>query len=700
MLVCPQCQFDNPTVNKFCQECGFSLTHVTCPACKMVVPLHDWRCACGTVTGATWWAVISTGTAATVADSPLDSAAATGWLDAHHRYQVLSPFVPSLTGGQEGVVLDCQPLQKSPLLALFGSVTLADSPVAKAEALTAALIPSSAQAYLALRSPSVPPLHDAWQQGDQEILLLADRSTLPLLSAWSVPDAAALGQVLVWLNVILDLWVALAPWHCRQSVLAGQNLRLAGAELQLQRLYSDLGPPTLNQLGVIWQQIFGDRPIVAASPLSALLNELQAGKIKQLKVVRARLRAIALSLVPSSTGATPVKTLRYPLLSVNSVQTDSSSAMMSDPSEMPTMPSDLPLPASPSSRETPVSLPLNPVGSAQADNKLPQAAADDLPPTLPPVEPAVFEGSTELEVDRDTEGDDMPTVVLPMQLFSLEDAGRTDIGRQREHNEDNFGIETQVIKSEQPSGKSVRARCLYILCDGMGGHAGGEVASALAVDTLKHYFQMYWQNTPMLGAPGQTTSQLPPADVIRDAIQQANKAIYDVNQQAARSGSGRMGTTLVLALVHDTEVAIAHVGDSRLYRYTRKYGLEQLTIDHEVGQREIQRGVEPTVAYGRPDAYQLTQALGPRNEDFIQPDIQFLELNEDTLILIASDGLTDNDLLEVHCQTHIDPLISSQMNLDKGVSQLIDLANEHNGHDNITAIAIRAKVRPNLEHLR
>ncbi len=707
MLVCPQCQFDNPTVNKFCQECGFSLTHLTCPTCGRVVPLHDLQCPCGTVTGTTWWAVVTVGPALPAGPPSGDSAAAIGWLDAHQRYQVLAPFVPAPRGGWEGVVLDCQPLQKSPLLALFGTVTLANSPAAKAEALTAALIPSNAQAYLALRSAIVPPIHDAWRQGEQEILLLADRSTLPRLADWPAADATALEHILTWLNVILDLWVALAPWHCRQSLLEVENLRLAGSELRFQRLYSDVVPPPLTRLGEVWQQLFGDRPAVQSSPLLALFSELRTGKIKQLNEVRSRLQAVGLILANADTRTTPAKTLRSPLLSVNSVQTDPSLPMMPDPSAIPAMPSDLPTNASPPGSEVALPVPPTVTPPAQADSDLSPDEADQGPAVLPPITSAIPDVMIEPERDDesegegdDGEGDDMPTIVLPMQLFSLEDAGRTDIGRQREHNEDNFGIETQVIKSEQPTGKAVRARGIYILCDGMGGHAGGEVASALAVDTLKHYFQLYWQNTPVVGPPGQVTSQLPPADVIRDAIQQANKAIYDINQQAARSGSGRMGTTLVLALVHDTEVAIAHVGDSRLYRYTRKYGLEQLTIDHEVGQREIQRGVDPAIAYGRPDAYQLTQALGPRNEDFIQPDIQFLELNEDTLLLIASDGLTDNDLLEVHCQTHIDPMMSSQMNLDKGVSQLIDLANEHNGHDNITAIAVRAKVRPNLEHLR
>jgi protein phosphatase len=190
---------------------------------------------------------------------------------------------------------------------------------------------------------------------------------------------------------------------------------------------------------------------------------------------------------------------------------------------------------------------------------------------------------------------------------------------------------------------------------------------------------------------------MPPAEVIRDGVLLANQAIYDINQQNARSGNARMGTTLVMVLVQNTQVAIAHVGDSRLYRLTRKRPLEQVTVDHEVGQREIQRGVEPAIAYSRPDAYQLTQALGPRDENFVRPDIQFLELNEDTLFLLCSDGMSDRDVLENNWQSHLLPLMSSRANLEQGLRELIDFANQQNGHDNITALLIRTKVRPNLE---
>lgn len=285
----------------------------------------------------------------------------------------------------------------------------------------------------------------------------------------------------------------------------------------------------------------------------------------------------------------------------------------------------------------------------------------------------------------ESEDADAPTVILPMQLVDLEDAGETDVGRQRNHNEDSFAIQTQIKKQESPLGRSIQARGLYIICDGMGGHAGGEVASSMAVQTLKQYFEENWQE------------ELPDEKSIREAVRTANSAIYEINQQKASAGSGRMGTTLVMLLLQDTKIAIAHVGDSRIYRLTRKGGLEQLTVDHEVGQREIQRGVEPAIAYSRPDAYQLTQALGPRDENFVRPDVNFLELQEDTLLILASDGLTDNDLLEVNWQNALLPLLRSHANLTQGVEQLIDLANQHNGHDNITALLVRAKVRPNTE---
>lgn len=275
---------------------------------------------------------------------------------------------------------------------------------------------------------------------------------------------------------------------------------------------------------------------------------------------------------------------------------------------------------------------------------------------------------------------DAPTIALERKLIDLEDAAATHTGRKRDHNEDCYGIVTRVDRKQQPKGKSISARGLYILCDGMGGHDGGEIASAMTVDLLRDYFSTRWDDT------------LPDEQTIREGIIVANEAVFNVNQKKSAHGSGRMGTTLVLVLIQDQNIAVAHVGDSRCYGITPTQGLIQLTLDHEVGQQQILRGVDPEIAYGRPDSYQLTQAIGPRDRNYIAPDIRFFELQEDTLIVLASDGLTDNQLLENYWLTNVAPLLSANANLQEGVDRLIDFANEYNGHDNITAMVVRAKL--------
>ena len=273
-----------------------------------------------------------------------------------------------------------------------------------------------------------------------------------------------------------------------------------------------------------------------------------------------------------------------------------------------------------------------------------------------------------------------PTIALAQKILNLEDAAATHVGRKREHNEDCFGIVRRVEFKNSPKEQSVSVQGLYILCDGMGGHAGGEIASSMTVDLLRDYFATRWGDS------------LPDEQTIREGIVAANEAVFEVNQQKEAHGSGRMGTTLVLVLVQDRDIAVAHVGDSRCYGVTPTQGLIQLTLDHEVGQQQILRGVDPDIAYGRPDSYQLTQAIGPRDRNCIAPDIRFFELQEDTLILLASDGLTDNQLLENYWLTNVAPMLSSNSNLQDGVDRLIDFANEYNGHDNITAMVIRAKL--------
>ncbi len=633
MLICPQCQLENQNTNNFCQGCGTSLTCKVCAECGTNVDLSEKRCPnCGTETGTVWWAIVSgagedkeQGENSPLAPHP--SLPARAYLDQQQRYQLLEPLVfPSestVTAEAQVRVLDCQPFQLSLLEAT------------RANSVIGMDIPAIAKTYIALKSEysQVPAIHDAWQQEGQQVVLVADRSHWQELSKLWHDDKTTSLQILHWLYDTVQLWAALEPWHCRQSLLELPNLRVdEDGRLELQRLYPEpeAGKAlTVQDLGQVWQRLFQESQRTKFGSLVQLLADLQAGNVQTTDDLRSRLEAIAQEFPTNLTSTSDLQ---------------------------------------------PVSIP---AGAEAAATKAEVAVT--LNNSAAP---------TQMNEPQDSlmRSDDLPTLVLPLQLVSLEDAGYTDVGTQRHHNEDFFGIETAIHRLEFPNSQAIQARGLYILCDGMGGHAGGEVASTLAVKTLQQYFQTHWQ-----------PQQLPTKDSIREAVLLANQAIYDLNQQDARSGVGRMGTTLVLVLLQNTQVAVAHVGDSRLYRLSCKRGLEQVTLDHEVGQREILRGVEPAIAYSRPDAYQLTQALGPRDENFVNPDVQFLDLSEDTLLILVSDGLSDNDLIEHHWHTHLEPLLTSEASLQHGVSSLIDLANQYNGHDNTTAVLVRAKVSPKPE---
>lgn len=307
-------------------------------------------------------------------------------------------------------------------------------------------------------------------------------------------------------------------------------------------------------------------------------------------------------------------------------------------------------------------------------------AATKTPANVPTATPSEETEPTVTFSEADEE-DESSTMAFPKQLLAIEEAGYTNTGRQRRHNEDTFAIWTRSDRQMLPTGNTLSVRGLYILCDGMGGHEGGEVASAIAVKTLTDYFQKHWVQT-----------DLPDGDTIKQGIYLANQAIFQENKNQSRGGTRRMGTTLVMALLQNTQVAIAHVGDSRLYAFDRQNQLQQLTTDHEVGQRRIQRGISPEIAYSSPDAYQLTQAIGPYDTEFLSPSVQYIELEKDTLLLLASDGLTDNQFVETQATKNLDEMLAWEANLTQQVRTLVACANDHNGHDNLSAIAIRTKI--------
>ncbi|MFE4105313.1 serine/threonine phosphatase [Almyronema epifaneia] len=722
MLTCSYCQFENPNSNKFCQNCGSPLKLLLAvvtfsgeqtwessdealietssgQAAVDAVPMEISKEA-GTLgrveaeesenalfTAAAEPTALfpSTSTeraAATVsaevnatadlpeirAESPLTLAPtppalalplpeelSKPYLDQDQRYQLKQPLSPTPFSHLEfeADVIDCQPAAPSPLAELaeqlLRATEQADNEAKEPSHSLTETLPDAAQPYLLLQSnffPAVPELHCAWQTDSYTVLILEQRSQFAKLSEyWQLEAVEALQQI-HWCYEMSELWQALAPYQGQPSLLNLENLRVDEDQiLCLQRLYFQSADMqyTLRDLGLLWQIMLQQAPN-ALSDLITLASDLGAGNLETIETLQARLVAIADRLL----------------------QPEGTPQLSPAPQQEEALPT-----------------------AAQ-----PQANAEE----LANMEAAIAEAS-QLLLDTDTEDlleridednltNDSPTMVLPMMLVELSEAGQTHVGQQREHNEDTFCIQSEICRLETPKDRRLQAKGLYILCDGMGGHESGEVASALAVESLQAYFSEHWQ------------SSLPSEEEIKQAIAQANDVIYNTNQADERSGNSRMGTTLVMLLLQETHAVIAHVGDSRLYCYSRRLGLQQVTCDHEVGQREIQRGVEPAIAYARPDAYQLTQALGPRDSSNIRPSISFLEFSEDTVLLLCSDGLSDNDLLDTHVSSHIEPLLSNRTDLEAGLEQLINLANEQNGHDNITAIAISIKVKPNLDKLK
>jgi serine/threonine protein phosphatase PrpC len=294
-----------------------------------------------------------------------------------------------------------------------------------------------------------------------------------------------------------------------------------------------------------------------------------------------------------------------------------------------------------------------------------------------------------LEDFADVDAEMSMVVSSTVQLQDLAYAGKTDVGIQRDRNEDDF---VTIFQTRSINGKSQISdrsrRGLFVLCDGMGGHEGGEVASAIAVNSITDQFRPFWIDT------------LPGEKKLNEIICNANQAIFSKNENEKRQLLGRMGTTLVVLGIHDLDVVIAHVGDSRIYKVTSSPNQEsilepklaQITRDHEVLNQLLDLGVEFEVAQSRPDAHQLTQALGPYSSDRIEPAIEFFTLTEPTLFLLCSDGLCDNDVVDDNWRSHLLPILNKEVDLQTGLDRLIELGNNVNGHDNLTAILVLCEV--------
>jgi PPM family protein phosphatase len=233
-------------------------------------------------------------------------------------------------------------------------------------------------------------------------------------------------------------------------------------------------------------------------------------------------------------------------------------------------------------------------------------------------------------------------------LGIVEQVGRTDVGRQRSANEDSLVLRPPF----------------FAVADGMGGARAGEVASAIAAEAFEG-----------ASAAGEAAE----AQLAR-LLREANRRIYDlaVTEESHRG----MGTTLTAAKVHDEEVSLAHVGDSRAYRM-RDGALEQITRDHSlVAELERSGQITPEAAEHHPQRSIITRALGP--EPDVEVDTYTLSARDGDLFLLCSDGLTS-----MISDDEVAAILRTSATLDEAADSLIKAANQSGGKDNITVVLFR-----------
>jgi protein phosphatase len=273
--------------------------------------------------------------------------------------------------------------------------------------------------------------------------------------------------------------------------------------------------------------------------------------------------------------------------------------------------------------------------------------------------------------------------------LAVEVAGKTDVGCVRANNEDNFGYDSRFG--------------IFVVCDGMGGQAAGEVASKMGVDIVMEYFRagartglpeearaFATSNIPVEARDDHETSRLAPpasggAGWLARAISLANRRIFEAGQH--EDGRSGMGSTIVAAFVHSDALAIAHVGDSRIYR-VRQGEIEQLTRDHSLVAEQVRLGyITPEQAETSEMQNVILRALGAEAE--VQPDVEDLQAVRGDLLLMTSDGLTrhmrDHEILQV---------ILLSPSLGQACARLIQAAKDRGGEDNITCLLLKIVERP------
>lgn len=248
-------------------------------------------------------------------------------------------------------------------------------------------------------------------------------------------------------------------------------------------------------------------------------------------------------------------------------------------------------------------------------------------------------------------------------------AGLSDVGRKREHNEDSY-----VIVTEDD---------LFVVADGMGGHAAGEVASRIAVNAIADFIASTRRDAEITWPYEYDTNISVASNRLKTSIRIANQKIIDTIAQ--RRDLEGMGTTLVAVLLNDRTACVAHVGDSRSY-HLRGDEISQLTGDHSWVNEQIKLGfLTKEDALRHPFRNVVTRALGSKED--VQVDLVEKPLEAGDTILLCSDGL--NTMLDD--ETIKEVISRAGGNLDGAVKELVEKANEAGGEDNVTAVLIHVQ---------
>jgi protein phosphatase len=253
-------------------------------------------------------------------------------------------------------------------------------------------------------------------------------------------------------------------------------------------------------------------------------------------------------------------------------------------------------------------------------------------------------------------------------LMNVKAFGLTHVGRQRQHNEDAFLVEGDAG--------------LFLVADGMGGHAAGEIASRIAVDSITEFI-MHTKEDDGTWPHAYDEHYKRSTNRLMAAVRMANTRVLEAMRKDARLRG--MGTTVVACLADDSTVSVAHVGDSRAYM-VREGQLSRITNDHSWVFEQVQAGMlTEAEAEKHPLRNVITRALGGALQ--VTPDASEIEAKPGDVFLLCSDGLTG-----MVPESEIQRIVTaSGGDLRKACQELIDAANERGGLDNVTAVLVETK---------